>query len=130
MKFKYYLSLGSNIEPRVSFLQNAVGELGKIGKVVRKSAIYESIPWGNENQDNFLNAVVRFYSDLDPFSLLANIKHIEQKVGRKNSINRAGSERELCRVAVRGKLAAESRVLHDVPAAVSRSADWFDVETF
>jgi len=83
MKFKYYLGLGSNIEPRFSFLQNAVNELDKIGRVVRKSGIYESIPWGNANQDKFLNAVIRFYSDLDPFNLLANIKQIEQKIGRK-----------------------------------------------
>jgi len=83
MKFKYYLGLGSNIEPRFGFLQNAVSELDKIGKVVRKSRIYESIPWGNATQDKFLNAVIRFYSDLDPFNLLASIKQIEQIIGRK-----------------------------------------------
>jgi len=83
MKFKYYLGLGSNIEPRFSFLQNAVSELDKIGKVVRKSRIYESIPWGNANQEKFLNAVIRFYSDLNPFNLLSSIKNIEKSIGRK-----------------------------------------------
>ena len=83
MKYKYYLGLGSNIEPKFNFLQKAVSELEKIGKVTKKSRIYESIPWGNANQDKFLNAVIRFYSDLDPFNLLANIKQIEQKIGRK-----------------------------------------------
>ncbi len=42
MKFKYYLGLGSNIEPKFKFLQNAVYELSKIGKVTNKSGIYES----------------------------------------------------------------------------------------
>ena len=83
MIFKYYLGLGSNIEPKLSFLQNAVSELDEIGKIVRKSRIYESIPWGNANQDKYLNAVIRFYSDLDPFNLLTSIKQIEQKIGRK-----------------------------------------------
>jgi len=83
MKFKYYLGLGSNIEPKVEFLQNAINELNKIGKVTKKSAIYESMPWGNIQQNNFINAVVRFYSDLNPFHLLSHVKEIEKKIGRK-----------------------------------------------
>jgi len=83
MKYKYYLSLGSNIEPKFNFLQKAVSELEIIGKVTKKSRIYESIPWGNPDQDKFLNAVIRFYSDLNPFNLLSNIKQIEIKIGRK-----------------------------------------------
>ena len=83
MNYKYYLGLGSNIEPRFKYLQDAISERGKIGKVVKKSRIYESTPWGNTNQDKFLNAVIRFYTDLDPFNLLSKIKIIEQKIGRK-----------------------------------------------
>ena len=83
MKFKYYLGLGSNIEPKFKFLQNAVNELNEIGKVTKKSGIYESIAWGKSDQDNFLNAVIRFHSDLNPFNLLSSIKKIEDSIGRK-----------------------------------------------
>lgn len=83
MKFKYYLGLGSNIEPKFNFLQIAVNELSKIGNVAKKSGIYESLPWGKTDQDNFLNAVIRFHSDLNPFHLLSNVKEIEKKIGRK-----------------------------------------------
>lgn len=83
MNYKYYLGLGSNIEPKFDFLQKAINELNEIGHVTRKSAIYDSKPWGNEEQDNFVNAVVRFHSDLNPFHLLLLIKEIEINIGRK-----------------------------------------------
>ena len=93
MKFKYYLGLGSNIEPKFKFLQNAVNELNNIGKVTKKSGIYETIAWGNANQDNFLNAVVRFHSDLNPFHLLSSIKEIEEAIGRKKNKEKWGSRK-------------------------------------
>jgi 2-amino-4-hydroxy-6-hydroxymethyldihydropteridine diphosphokinase len=91
MKFKYYLGLGSNIEPKFIFLQNAVINLNKIGEVKKKSGIYESLAWGNTNQENFLNAVVRFHTDLNPFHLLSEIKEIEKIVGRKTNNEKWGS---------------------------------------
>jgi 2-amino-4-hydroxy-6-hydroxymethyldihydropteridine diphosphokinase len=83
MKFNYYLGLGSNIDPKFEYLQKSIIELNKIGKVIKKSGIYETIPWGGVKQNNFLNAVVRFCTDLNPFHLLLLIKDIEEKIGRK-----------------------------------------------
>ena len=94
MKYKYYLGLGSNIEPRFEFLKKAIIELNKIGNIAKKSAIYDSIPWGNKQQNNFINAVVRFYSDLNPFHLLSYVKEIEKKIGR-NSHNEIWGPREI-----------------------------------
>jgi 2-amino-4-hydroxy-6-hydroxymethyldihydropteridine diphosphokinase len=85
MKYKYYLGLGSNIEPKFEFLQKAITELNEVGNVTRRSAIYESKPWGFKQQDNFVNAVVRFHSELNPFHLLSVIKVIEKKNGRNNN---------------------------------------------
>lgn len=82
MKFKYYIGLGSNIEPKFKFLKKSIDELNHIGKVTKKSAIYESTAWGKENQSNFFNAVIRFHSDLDPFHLLKSIQKIEKNIGR------------------------------------------------
>ena len=84
MIYKYYLGLGSNIEPRIQFLQKALEELNKIGKITKKSAIYETSPWGVQEQPNFLNAIIRFRSEQDPFDLLKSIKTIERKLGRRN----------------------------------------------
>lgn len=82
MEFKYFLGIGSNIEPRIEFLKNAIHELNKIGTVRKKSGIYETEAWGKKNLACFLNAVVRFHSDLSPFQLLLGIKKIEKMIGR------------------------------------------------
>ena len=42
MMFKYYLGLGSNIEPRFNYLQKAISELNNIGDIKKKSRIYET----------------------------------------------------------------------------------------
>jgi 2-amino-4-hydroxy-6-hydroxymethyldihydropteridine diphosphokinase len=83
MKYNYYLSLGSNIEPRHDHLLKALSELSSIGTIIKKSSIYETEAWGNKEQSNFYNAIVKFKSSLDPRSLITSIKRIEKSIGRK-----------------------------------------------
>lgn len=90
MKYKYYLGLGSNIEPKIYFLGKAIDELKKIGEVTNKSAIYETKAWGNEQQNDFINSVIRFHTDLDPLQLLSNIKSAEKKIGRESETEKWG----------------------------------------
>lgn len=49
------LSLGSNLGDRLGFLRLAVNGLGKAVRAV--SSVYETKPWGVEDQPDFLNAV-------------------------------------------------------------------------
>jgi 2-amino-4-hydroxy-6-hydroxymethyldihydropteridine diphosphokinase len=49
------LSLGSNLGDRLGFLKLAVDGLGD--SLVRVSTVYETKPWGVEDQPDFLNAV-------------------------------------------------------------------------
>lgn len=86
MIYKYYLSLGSNITPRELYMRQAMAELESFGAVIKKSAIYESEPWGRKNQSKFLNAVIFFQSWLNPFELLNSIKHLEKSIGRKKRL--------------------------------------------
>ena len=90
MKFKYYLGLGSNIEPKFKFLQNTVIKLNEIGEVTKKSGIYETAAWGNTKQEYFLNAVIRFHSELNPFHLLSSVKEIEEAIGREKNNDKWG----------------------------------------
>ena len=83
---KYYIGLGSNMGVRENYLKVAINELMKIGKIGKKSAIYESEPAGYKNQNNFLNALCTLYFDKDIFSLLKQIKRIEKKLGREETI--------------------------------------------
>jgi 2-amino-4-hydroxy-6-hydroxymethyldihydropteridine diphosphokinase len=82
----YYIGLGSNIGDRIKYLVSAVNEMAKIGVVEKKSAIYESEPFGYKNQQNFLNAVCMLNSDDDASVLLNRLKEIEKIIGRTDSV--------------------------------------------
>jgi 2-amino-4-hydroxy-6-hydroxymethyldihydropteridine diphosphokinase len=83
--YKYFLGIGSNIEPRLVNLKNAVSELNKYGITRNKSSVYESEPWGYKEQATFYNAVIKYESELSPIELLIKIKSTEQVMGREES---------------------------------------------
>jgi len=80
--YKYHLSLGSNIEPRLKHMQQAVQYLEDTGEIIAKSSIFRTSPWGFTDQPEFYNAIIRYYSIHAPKQLLNNIKRIEKKIGR------------------------------------------------
>jgi 2-amino-4-hydroxy-6-hydroxymethyldihydropteridine diphosphokinase len=87
MTYNYILSLGSNIEPRKDYLLKASKKLNSIGNILKKSSIYETEPWGNKNQSNYYNAIVKFESFLSPTKLLQSLKSIERSIGRKKTFH-------------------------------------------
>jgi 2-amino-4-hydroxy-6-hydroxymethyldihydropteridine diphosphokinase len=72
MIYKYYLGLGSNIEPKLEFLKSAVKKLNALGHVVQKSSVYITEPWGDKNQSQFYNAVIELHTQLTPKPLFTN----------------------------------------------------------
>jgi 2-amino-4-hydroxy-6-hydroxymethyldihydropteridine diphosphokinase len=82
MTFRYYIGLGSNIGPRLGYLKKAVVALRELGTVGQKSHIYETEPWGDIQQQKYLNAAVVLDTSLTPQDLLVEIKDIEQRLGR------------------------------------------------
>ena len=85
MIYKYYIGLGSNIEPKLEYMKSAVEKLNALGHVVHKSSIYATQPWGVKNQSQFYNAVIELHTQLTPQCLLTQIKHIEKEMGRSSS---------------------------------------------
>lgn len=81
---QYYLALGSNIGDRSGHIVKALAELERIGSVQKKSALYETEPYGYLKQDLFFNVVIIFESKIVPDELLIKIKKIEKKIGRKD----------------------------------------------
>ena len=76
--------MGSNIEPRVEALEKSILWVESlVGKVVRKSKVYESEPWGVLEQSHFLNQVVLVESELNPIEILHYLKKIEAMMGRE-----------------------------------------------
>lgn len=51
-------------------------------EILIASPIYETAPWGFEDQGKFLNQVVKVQTNLAPEALLDYLKQIEIKVGR------------------------------------------------
>ncbi|MDX1911980.1 MAG: 2-amino-4-hydroxy-6-hydroxymethyldihydropteridine diphosphokinase [Saprospiraceae bacterium] len=79
-----YLGLGSNIGDRAANLRAGMALLDKeVGKIAKKSHLYETQPWGKTDQDPFLNQVIMLNTSLDPRELLEKITRIERELGRE-----------------------------------------------
>lgn len=80
-----YLSLGSNIGDRKEYLESAVSAIMQLRdtRIAAVSKIYETPPWGEENQDPFLNLCMEIRTSLKPCELLSELQRIEKENGRK-----------------------------------------------
>jgi 2-amino-4-hydroxy-6-hydroxymethyldihydropteridine diphosphokinase len=81
--FRVYLGLGSNVGDRFGFLSKAIKELEKLVGIKAHSSVYETAPWGVENQNKFLNVVLEIDTEYYPLELLERLQQIELKLGRK-----------------------------------------------
>lgn len=85
-----YLSLGSNIEPEKN-LPAAVRELGRFGRVLRVSRVWQSLPVGGPGQPDYLNAALLLETELSAGDLKAKaIATVEANLGRIRGDNRNG----------------------------------------
>ncbi len=79
---KVYLLTGSNLGNRKKYLEKAAALLKKYGRIKKFSSVYESSPWGFVNDNDFLNQVLLFKTQLDAFALLETSQQIEKMLGR------------------------------------------------
>jgi len=87
-----WLGLGSNLRQPVERLEEALGRLAALDQVeiLASSSFYRTPPWGDDQQDDFINAVVKVETSLDAASLLACTQSIENEMGRQRSGRRWG----------------------------------------
>jgi 2-amino-4-hydroxy-6-hydroxymethyldihydropteridine diphosphokinase len=79
-----YLGIGSNLGDKKSNCLSALEKLATKGVLIsKKSALYETQPWGVKNQPDFVNIAVEAETDLSPEALLCALKEIEKEMGRK-----------------------------------------------
>ncbi|MEZ4645562.1 MAG: 2-amino-4-hydroxy-6-hydroxymethyldihydropteridine diphosphokinase [Chloroflexota bacterium] len=78
-----YLSLGSNLGNRLMNLQRAVVSLSRFCPVTAVSPIYQTSPWGVEEQPAFLNMCVAATTTETPHGLLTHLKYLEAAMGRQ-----------------------------------------------
>lgn len=81
---KVYLSLGSNIGDKLGYLKKAISFLQDDENInnLLCSSFYETDPQGFIKQSTFVNCVVEFETDLDPYALLKICQSIEVKLKR------------------------------------------------
>lgn len=78
-----YLSLGSNLGARKSYIEQALRALEEhIGVLLKCSSLYETAPWGFSSEHGFLNAVALFETTLSPLHILDITQDIERRLGR------------------------------------------------
>ena len=79
----YVLGLGTNLGDRAANLARGIAMLVEAGAAVRAvSSLYETPPWGVEDQPAFLNAVAVIEVARQPREVLRLVKQIESAVGR------------------------------------------------
>jgi 2-amino-4-hydroxy-6-hydroxymethyldihydropteridine diphosphokinase len=80
-----YLGLGSNEGDRMQNIRKAILELAALGTIEKIAGIWESKPWGNTEQGDFLNTALEVSTELEPERFLFECQEIERKLGRKRT---------------------------------------------
>lgn len=80
-----FLSLGSNKGNRFQNLIFAILKISQLSstKIKKMSSIYETEPYGVQNQNKFLNIVISILTSLSPAELQRKLVSIERELGRK-----------------------------------------------
>ena len=78
-----YLSLGANLGDRFKNIWRAIEKIREHEKIklIRLSSMYETEPWGVDNQPKFINAAAWIQTDFAPIELLDSTQKIEREFG-------------------------------------------------
>ncbi len=80
---KVYIAFGSNIGDKYKAIEDALEMLNQRGlRVTAKSKIYETEPYGYEDQPPFVNGAVEIETHLSCREVLKTILGIENDIGR------------------------------------------------
>lgn len=84
--FKHvYVGLGSNLGDREKLLNQAIARIGEnpLITISRVSSVFETEPWGREDQPEFLNQVIEINTEMQPQQLLEFLQQVEKTLGRE-----------------------------------------------
>jgi len=87
-----YIGLGSNLADPLLQVERALSALGDVPetRLLRRSRLYRSAPWGRPDQPEFVNAVAGLHTELTPRELLDAVLVIERSAGRERGATRWG----------------------------------------
>ncbi len=80
-----FVGVGSNVGDSIVIVEAAIAALADLPqtRLVARSSLYRSEPLGDIEQDDFINAVVRLETDLEPLALLLELQAIEHAYYRR-----------------------------------------------
>ena len=85
MAHTVYISLGSNIEPRVDRIQAARDWFSKRHELVAESSLYETEALGPGEQAWHINQVIAIRTEVSPDIVLADCFAVEDDIGRNRT---------------------------------------------
>lgn len=78
-----HIGVGSNLGDRELNCRNALESLRAKGlNIIKCSSLYETEPWGEEDQPRFVNMAIEAETTLSPVALLGLLKEVERALGR------------------------------------------------
>jgi 2-amino-4-hydroxy-6-hydroxymethyldihydropteridine diphosphokinase len=91
------IGLGANLGDKAAAVESALLLLADEPGIslVARSQLYRTPPWGDTDQDHFINAAVLVETDLAPRDLLARCLGIEEKLGRERCKDRRWGPRSI-----------------------------------
>jgi 2-amino-4-hydroxy-6-hydroxymethyldihydropteridine diphosphokinase len=91
------IALGGNVGDVRATFKKAISHICGMtqGVLIARSSDYATPPWGDEDQDPFINACVEIETSLDPHALLFVMQKVEQKFGRTRDKERQWGPRTL-----------------------------------
>lgn len=92
-----FIALGGNIGDSATIVDNAIEALGSIAdtRLTGRSSLYRSEAVGDIPQDDYINAVARVVTGLEPTALLLELQAIEHAFYRRRDQERRWAPRTL-----------------------------------
>jgi 2-amino-4-hydroxy-6-hydroxymethyldihydropteridine diphosphokinase len=108
-----WLGLGSNLQQPAAQLVETLRRLVAHADIelLKVSHLYRTPPWGDQLQDDFVNAVAQVETGLDAMPLLRELQSIENIMGRQRSGRRWGPRLIDVDLLLYGELCCRSQAL-------------------
>ena len=92
-----YIGIGSNIGDSITIVKEAIAALGKLPKteMVAHSKLYRSEAVSEIEQDDYINAVAKINTSLEPMDLLLELQAIEHAFYRQRDEKKKWAPRTL-----------------------------------
>lgn len=83
---KVFFSLGSSLGAKQNLIESALKSIeNQIGEILKISEVYETEPWGFQDENYFYNIAITVETEMQPLDLLDEIHKIENEHNRVRS---------------------------------------------